>query len=205
MEIRLDDEEEFFSLENLSRHLLKHEETLNNKVLISSPKDNNIVLGETKTPFKKKFKHQNKTYPSSSKGFEKRDNGYNSSRNNGNNGKNKNNNNDNNNHFKQRDGKGKVNNPYPKEKFDGNCNYCGIQGHKEVDYYKKKREKKVKGNENIKKFKGKKNVHVGFAVMLYSMSHSFSSDWIVDYGCTNHLCFEKEKFENIHKLRKMRL
>ena len=56
METRLDDEKEVFSLENLSRHLLKHEETLNNKVLIS-PKDNNVALGATKTPFKKKFNH----------------------------------------------------------------------------------------------------------------------------------------------------
>jgi len=140
MEIRLDDEEEVFSLENLSRNLLKHEETLNNKVLISSPKDNSVALGATKTPFKKKSNHQNKYYPSSSKRFEKRGNGNN--RNNGNNENNKNNNNnrnnDNNNHFKKRDGKSKVNNPYPKEKFDDNCNYCGIQGHKEVDCYKKK-------------------------------------------------------------------
>lgn len=57
MEIRLDDEEEIFSLENLSRHLLKHEKTLNNKVLISSLKDNNVNFGETRTPFKKKFNH----------------------------------------------------------------------------------------------------------------------------------------------------
>ena len=38
--------------------------------------------------------------------------------------------------------------------------------------------------------------------MLYSMSHTFSSDWIIDSGFTNHLCFEKEKFENFHKYRK---
>jgi len=104
MEIRLDDEKEVFSLDNLSRHLLKHEETLNNNVLISSHKDNNISFGATKTPFKKKFNHQKKTYPSYSKSFEKRGNGYNSSRNNGNNSNNKNNNNnknnDNNKHFK---------------------------------------------------------------------------------------------------------
>jgi len=56
METRLDDEKEVFSLKNLSRYLLKHEETLNNKVLISL-KDNNVALGATKTPFKKKFNH----------------------------------------------------------------------------------------------------------------------------------------------------
>jgi len=96
METRLDDENEVFSLETLSRHLLKHEKTLNNKVLISS-KDNNVALGATKTPFKKKFNQQKMPYPSSSIGFEKRGNGYinnsnhgnyrnnNSSRNNGNN------------------------------------------------------------------------------------------------------------------------
>jgi len=124
MEIKLDDEEVVFSLENLSRHLLKHEETLNHKVLISSSKDNNIALGATKTPFKKKFNHKMKSYPSSSKRFEKRGNGYNNSKNNDNNNNSKNN--GNNNHFKKRDGKGKANNPYPKEKIDGKCNYCGI-------------------------------------------------------------------------------
>ena len=34
------------------------------------------------------------------------------------------------------------------------------------------------------------------------MTCSFSIDWIVDFGCTNHLCFEKYKFENFHKYRK---
>lgn len=55
---RLDDEEEVFSFDNLSRLLLKHEETLNKKMLIFSPKDNNITLEATKTLFKKMFKHQ---------------------------------------------------------------------------------------------------------------------------------------------------
>jgi len=59
--------------------------------------------------------------------------------------------------------------------------------------------KKNKGNGNVKKFKGKKNIKVGFIASLYSMSHSFLTDWIVDFGCTNHLCFEKNKFENFHK------
>jgi len=90
IETRLDDEEEVFSLENLSRLLLKYEETLNKKMLVSSSKVNNIALGTTNTPFKKKFNHHKKSYPSSSKRFEKRGN---------NNGKN-----DNNNYFKQVDG-----------------------------------------------------------------------------------------------------
>ena len=64
IEIKLDDEKEVFSLENLSWHHLKHEETLNHKVLISS-KDNNVALRATKTPFKKKFNHKKKSYPSS--------------------------------------------------------------------------------------------------------------------------------------------
>ena len=147
METRLDDEKEVFSLENLSRHLLKYEETLNNKVLISF-KDNNVAIGATKTPSKKNFNHQKRSYHSSSKGFEKRGNGYNNNRNNGKNGNNRNNNNKNNNgnnnNFKQRDGKGKAKNPYPKEIFDGKCNYCGIQGHKEVDFYKNKRDESSK-------------------------------------------------------------
>jgi len=37
---------------------------------------------------------------------------------------------------------------------------------------------------------------------FYSLSHTFSTDWIVDSGCTNHLCFEKDKFENFHKYKK---
>jgi len=127
-ETRIDDEKEFFSLENLSRHLLKHEETLNNKVLIS-PKDNNVALRATKTPFKNKFNHQKRSYPSSSIGFEKRGNGYNNNRNNENYNNNKNNSssrNNDNNKFKQRYGKDKANNPYPKENFDGKYNYYGI-------------------------------------------------------------------------------
>ena len=200
METRLDDEKEIFSLETLTRHLLKHEETLNNKVLIS-PKDNNVALGATKTPFKKKSHHKKKSYPSFSTRFEKRGNGY---RNNDNYSNNRNNNNsrNNGNNFKQRDGKGKPNNPYPKENFDGNCNYCGIQGHREVDCYKKKRDEKFKGNGNVRNFKGKKNIHAGLAMAYYSMSQTLSFEWIVNSGCTNHLCFEKKKFEDFHKYRK---
>jgi len=37
---------------------------------------------------------------------------------------------------------------------------------------------------------------------FYSLSRTLSSEWIVDSGCTTHLCFEKEKFENFHKYRK---
>ena len=34
------------------------------------------------------------------------------------------------------------------------------------------------------------------------MSPFFLSEWIVYSNCTNHLCFEKEKFENFHKYTK---
>lgn len=61
IETKLNDEEEVFSLKNLYRLLLKHEETLNKKALISSPKDNNVALGAIKTPFKKKFNHHKKS------------------------------------------------------------------------------------------------------------------------------------------------
>ena len=67
-------------------------------------------------------------------------------------------NSNNNFHFKQRDEKSKANHPNPKAKFDGNCNFCGGYGHKEFDCYKMKREEENKGNGNVKKFKGKKNI-----------------------------------------------
>jgi len=157
IETRLDDEEEVFSLDNLSRLLLKHEETLNKKILILSSKDNNIALEEIKNPFKKNFKHQKKSYPSSLKNFEKKGN-------------------NNNFHFKQRDGTGKASNPNPKVKFDRNCNCCGGYGHKEFDCYKKKREEKNKENQNVKDYKGKKKMQTGLVIAFYSLSHTFSSD-----------------------------
>jgi len=76
IETRIDDEEEVFSLDKLSNLLVKHEETLNKKELISYPKDNNFALGETKTPFKKKFKHKKKYFLATSKNFEKKGNNY---------------------------------------------------------------------------------------------------------------------------------
>lgn len=154
IETRLDEEEVIFSLDNLLKLLLKYEETLNKKVLISYFKDNNVALGATKTPFKKRFKHQNKSFPSSSKKFEKKGN-------------------NNNYHFKQRDKKSKASNHNIKVKFDGNCNFCGDYGCKEFDYYKKKREEKNKGNRNVKNFKGKKNIQDGLVSTLYSMTHTF--------------------------------
>ena len=158
IETRLDDEEEVFTLDNLSRLLLKHEETLNKKMLTLSPKDNNVALGATKTPFKKRFKHQKKSYPSSSKKFEKKGNS------------------NNNFHYKQKDGKGKANHPSPKAKFDGNCNFCGGYGHKELDCYKKKREEKNKGNQNVKDYKGKKKMQTRLVTAFYSLSRTFSTD-----------------------------
>jgi len=34
------------------------------------------------------------------------------------------------------------------------------------------------------------------------MIHAPTNDWIVDSGCTNHIYFEKDKFQNFHKHRK---
>ena len=34
------------------------------------------------------------------------------------------------------------------------------------------------------------------------MTCSFLINWIIDFGCTNYLCFEKAKFGNFHKYRK---
>jgi len=116
IETRLDDEEEVFSLDNLSILLLKYEETINKKMLISSPKDQNVALGLTMTThFKKNFRYHRKTphvHP------RRNANKY------GN---------------KHHDHKGKSNKPHvPKEKFDRNCNFFGIYGHKENHCYKKR-------------------------------------------------------------------
>jgi len=62
IETKLYDKEEVFTLENLSILLLKHEETINNKTLISYPKEKNVALDATKmTLSKKKFKNHKKT------------------------------------------------------------------------------------------------------------------------------------------------
>ena len=37
---------------------------------------------------------------------------------------------------------------------------------------------------------------------FYFLTRSFSIDWIVDSGYTNHLCFEKDKFKNFYKYKK---
>ena len=67
---------------------------------------------------------------------------------------------------------------------------------------KESKKKKNKGNINVNNFKGKKNIQAGLVSALYSMTRSFSIDWIVDSRCTNHLCFENDNFENFHKYRK---
>ena len=45
-------------------------------------------------------------------------------------------------------------------------------------------------------------MQIGLITAFYSLSRTFSTDWIVDSGCNNHLCFEKNKFENFHKYKK---
>lgn len=102
IETRLDNKEESFSLDNLSRTLLKHEEAINKKMLGSTPNDHNIILGATKPHFK------------------------NSHHNNGRkDGK------------KYHEGNVKSNNSNTKTKFDGNCNFSSIYGHKEFHCFKK--------------------------------------------------------------------
>ena len=44
-------------------------------------------------------------------------------------------------------------------------------------------------------FKGKKNKKGAYVC-------AFTNDWVVDSGCTNHMSFERNTFENFHKHRK---
>ena len=150
-----------------------------------SPKNNSIALGATKTPFKKKFNHHKSKDSKSSSTFKKYEKKGN---NNGN--------------FKQENDKARSSNPKPKEKFDGNCNFCGIFGHKEYDCRKKKYAEKGKRNANVKNFNNKKKNKHAASVAYYSVTQTISNDWIVDSGCTNHMCYEKNKFENFHKYKK---
>ena len=48
----------------------------------------------------------------------------------------------------------------------------------------------------------KKNKHPVGVAAYYSMTQTISNDWIVDSRCTNHMCYEKNKFENFHKYKK---
>jgi len=98
---------------------LKHEETLNNKVLITTPKEPSVALGAMKPHFKKKNHSQKKGSYAPKKNFK-----------NGGNKKNYDN------------GKSKE----TKAKFDGNCNFCNRYGHKEADCFKKKKDQSEKGS-----------------------------------------------------------
>lgn len=90
-----------------------------------------------------------------------------------------------------------------KVKFDDNYNFYGIYGYREYDCYKKKKEKGGKGFKKSNNFNEKKNkMNSTYVYAFYSKSLYFSNDWIVDFGCTNHMYFEKVKFENFHKYRK---
>lgn len=71
IKMRLDDEEEFFSLENISRFLLKYKETLNKMLLISSLKENSMALGPMKPHFKNKFTNQKKFSHAPKRDFKK--------------------------------------------------------------------------------------------------------------------------------------
>ena len=48
----------------------------------------------------------------------------------------------------------------------------------------------------------KKNKHSSDVATYYSMIQTILNDWIVDFGCTNHICFENDKFKNFHKYKK---
>lgn len=100
--------------------------------------------------------------------------------------------------------KGKSNKPHmPNEKFDGNCKFCGIYGRKDNYCFKKKSERNGKGKDNMNNFKVKKNKKKSAYVYdLYSKSNTFSNDWIVDLGCTTHMSFKRNKFENFHRHKK---
>jgi len=95
----IDDEKEVLSLENMSRLLLKHEETFNNKILITNLKEPSMALGLMKPHFKNKGYNLKKDSHASKKKFK--------------NGRNKKN--------YDQDKSEKI-----KSKFDGNCNFYDI-------------------------------------------------------------------------------
>jgi len=84
-----------------------------------------------------------------------------------------------------------------------NYNFYGIYGHKEVDCYNKKKDQGEKGSKKSNKSNdNKKNNNFSYVFTFYSNSHTFSNDWIIYFGCTNHMYYEKIKVENFHKYRK---
>ena len=70
IEIRLD-VEEVYSLESLLSLLLKHEKTLNKKLVISTPKEHYVVLRKTNTHFKKNLKNKMKSSHAPKNDFKK--------------------------------------------------------------------------------------------------------------------------------------
>lgn len=167
IETKLDYEKEVFSLENFSKLLLKYEETINTKVFMPTPKDQNVSLGATKSiHFKKKFRNHNKT---------SHDHPRRNTMKYGNN---------------QNDIKDNSTRKYhAKKKFDGKCNFCGIYGHLEIHCYKKKKEENGKGRGNLNNFKGKRNHKSAYVCGIYSKPHTLTNDWVVDSGCNDHMSF----------------
>lgn len=71
IDTRLDDKEEVFFLENISRLLLNHEEILNRILFIPSLKEHYVELGPMRTHFKKKLNNQKKSSYATKKNFKK--------------------------------------------------------------------------------------------------------------------------------------
>lgn len=87
-----------------------------------------------------------------------------------------------------------------KSNTNGNYNFCGIYGHKEGTWYKKKK----KGNSIGKnKFKGNTNKYqpYDYVYTLYSQCNFLFDEYILDFGCTNHMCCQKEEFQSLYKQR----
>ena len=69
------------------------------------------------------------------------------------------------------------------------CHYCGKQGHKSNECYKRINDSEK--NKSTKSFYSKRNT---FCVALKENS-SFKDKWIIDSGCTQHMSHNKDKFE----------
>ncbi|KAE8730369.1 tir-nbs resistance protein [Hibiscus syriacus] len=92
-------------------------------------------------------------------------------------------------------------------KFDGKCYNCGKMGHMEKDCWTKK--KPVESN--IATSSSKENSEDGWDVeVLFATEEEelaltvttperidYKNDWIVDFGCSNHMTGDKQKLQNL--------
>ena len=89
-------------------------------------------------------------------------------------------------------------------KFKGNCDYCGIRGHKYAQCRKRKRDQSKRNSNHNRHYNGRRDYEDSkeneTLLMATDITDAFNGGWFVDSGASAHMSGEIQWFSRIHEI-----